>query len=142
MRARIPLLQKGGFLLEALIGILIFAFGTLGIVALQGRALKFTNDSQFRAEAVYLTNTLLGRMWADDRSVLAAQYAGPTGPQYLAFKALVTGSLPNADATVEVDPAGMPVQSSQSDVVHVIVSWQSPGEDPHRYETWATVGKN
>jgi type IV pilus assembly protein PilV len=42
--------QTGAFLLEALIGILIFSLGILGIVGLQARAIRFTNDAEYLAD--------------------------------------------------------------------------------------------
>ena len=43
--------QRGGFLLEALVGILIFTLGVLGLLALQGRAIGYSSDAQYRGEA-------------------------------------------------------------------------------------------
>ena len=64
--------QTGAYLLEALIGILIFALGVLGIVGLQAASLRTTTDSALRAEAVFAANQLLGQMWADDETSLLA----------------------------------------------------------------------
>ena len=41
--------QTGAYLLEALIGILIFGLGILGIVGLQAASLRTTSDSSLRA---------------------------------------------------------------------------------------------
>ena len=65
-----PRAQTGAYLLEALIAILIFSFGVLGIVGLQAQALRFTNDSQYRAEAVYLANSLISQMWVDSYNTM------------------------------------------------------------------------
>jgi type IV pilus assembly protein PilV len=64
--------QTGAYLLEALIGILIFALGVLGIVGLQAASLRTTWDSAMRAEAVFAANQLLGQMLADDEANLVA----------------------------------------------------------------------
>ncbi len=58
--------QRGGFLLEALISVLIVALGVLGLIALQARAIQNVDDAQYRAEAAYLANALLGQMWIHD----------------------------------------------------------------------------
>ncbi len=71
--------QNGSFLLEALIGILIFSFGILGIVGLQAQSLRNTGDSEYRAEATYLANSLISKMWADDQSTLQAKYDSTVG---------------------------------------------------------------
>src|SRR5437016_3570797 len=58
--------QTGAYLLEALIGILVFSFGILGIVGLQAQAIRVTNDAEMRAEAIYLANSLISQMWTDN----------------------------------------------------------------------------
>src|SRR5436190_24304943 len=78
--------QQGAFLLEALIGILIFSLGILGIVGLQAQAIRFTNDSEYRAEAIYLANSLISQMWGDKRDTLKANYESPGGAKYALFK--------------------------------------------------------
>ena len=69
--------QRGAYLLEALIGILIFSFGILGIVGLQAQAIRFTNDSEYRAEAVYLANSLISQMWTENPAQLQTKYQQP-----------------------------------------------------------------
>src|SRR5712671_3357720 len=86
--------QSGAFLLEALIGILNFSLGVLGIVGLQARAIRFTNDAEFRAEAMYLANSLISQMWTDDRALLKTKYDSTVGGLgYTAFKAKVHTAL-------------------------------------------------
>lgn len=63
--------QQGVSLLEALISILIFAVGILAIVALQATSIRTGNEAKYRADASYLANQLIGRMWTD-RANLAA----------------------------------------------------------------------
>lgn len=61
--------QRGVFLLEALIAILIFAFGILGIVAMGASAINAQSDAQYRSEAASYASELIGQMWAAaDRS--------------------------------------------------------------------------
>jgi type IV pilus assembly protein PilV len=144
--------QTGSFILEALIAILIFSFGVLGIVGLQARSLKFTNDSQYRAEAVYHANSLLARMWTGNATPaqLALDYdqAG-AGPGYVTFRdtlaAPITG-LPGAAVNpplVKVNDAADPAPpSNKSSTVHVIIFWQQPGQDLHQYEMYGVVGTN
>jgi type IV pilus assembly protein PilV len=141
--------QQGAFLLEALIGILIFSLGILGIVGLQAQAIRFTNDSEYRAEAVYLANSLISEMWSDKRDTLKANYEGPGGPKYLLFKADVLSRLPSVpvvDPVVKVDviDGTLPLRvTTTSSVVQVQIFWQLPGETtPHNYTTTAVVGQN
>lgn len=162
--------QAGSFLLEALIGILIFSFGILGIVGLQAQSLRHTGESEYRAEAVYLANSLVSQMWADNPPVpiAAATYlhdkydstAGGAG--YVAFKNTVGGAsgvagLPGVipassvnlpvvlvDSATDCKGNNAPVApSTQSHVVIVCVYWQVPGDtDIHNYTMTGVVGAN
>ena len=144
--------QAGGFLLEALIGVLIFSFGILGIVGLQAQALRHTGESEYRAEAIYLANSLISKMWTDDPSVLKAKYDSTVGGAgYVAF-ANSAASLPGvvvATSTnlpvVLVDPAAPIPQSPsvQGHVVLVSVFWRIAGDPAvHNYTTTGVVGSN
>ena len=136
--------QKGAYLLEALIGILIFALGVLGIVGLQAASLRTTTDSAMRAEAVFAANQLLGQMWADDESQLIARYASAFGGQpYKDFAA----QLKNAQGgTYVADPAvifdAVPAPSKTSHYVVINIQWKSTGGDIHNYTTAGVVGQN
>jgi type IV pilus assembly protein PilV len=57
--------QAGVFLLEALIAILIFAFGILGIVALGATAINAQSDAEYRTEASNLASEILGNIAAN-----------------------------------------------------------------------------
>jgi type IV pilus assembly protein PilV len=146
----IPRTQQGAFLLEALIGILIFSLGILGIVGLQAQAIRFTNDSEYRAEAVYLANSLISQMWADKRATLKANYESPAGPKYDLFKADVhtrmSGAIFPIEPVVKVDAIDgtLPLAvSNTSSVVQVQITWQLPGEPTsHNYTTTGVIGQN
>lgn len=51
--------QTGVMLIEALIGILIFAIGVLAVVGMQSQALRGAQDARFRTEAGQWANDLL-----------------------------------------------------------------------------------
>ena len=143
-RPSAPAQQRGGFLLEALVGILIFSFGILGLVGLQANAIRHVNDAQYRGEAVYLASTIVGRMWTDNLAQLEANYDTDLGgPGYLALKELVK-TLPGATiAGNEPDIQIVPGPSANSAVATVTIFWQLPGEaQPHNYSTTAVVGSN
>ena len=147
--------QSGAFLLEALIAILIFSFGILGIVGLQAKAIRFTNDSEYRAEATYLANSLISQMWSDDFKQLKSNYDSVVaGPRYVAFKAKVTSAMNGAAIKaplVEVDTPDLPPKTSKcGSVVQVVIYWRLPGEEVensdvnfwHNYTTTGVVGQN
>ena len=138
--------QAGGFLLEALIGILIFAFGVLGIVGLQAHSLRVTNESQYRAEAAYLASVVMSEMWTDDYQTLQTNYDSVlgTGAGYIKFKNDVKAKLGNAwvaDPELIFDAAKAP--SLQSSYVNIKVEFMMPGEvTPHQYVTSGVIGQN
>ena len=151
--------QSGAYLLEALIGILIFALGTLGIVGLQAASLKTTADSSLRAEAVFAANQLLGQMWTDDQAALATNYdSSVKGQPYKDFAAQLKTAQGGAwaqDPTVTINGGTCNIASAPtitSSVVAIQIFWQSESAtDPcpavttlrcHSYTTCGIVGQN
>ena len=138
--------QSGAFLLEALVGVLIFAFGILGLVGLQAQAIRNTNDLQYRGEAIQIANAAMGRMCTMDRTQLKTSYEGDKGTGGEGYTTLAEAAerLPgnNLDAnkptvTVEAGP------TATSSLVTVTVRWQLPGEStPHQYVGSVMVGQN
>jgi type IV pilus assembly protein PilV len=54
--------QSGMFLLEALIAILIFSLGILGMVAMGGTAIAAQSDAQYRTEAANFANEIASKI--------------------------------------------------------------------------------
>lgn len=135
--------QSGFMLLEALIAILIFSLGVLGVVGLQAAAVVASRDAKFRADAGLLANELIGQMWSADRSGAAlltnfqgdGEQAGATnvlvdGPLYAAWQQRVVDTLPGVLANpprVSVTP-GVVGPPQTSSVVDVTVRWMAPNE--------------
>ena len=149
------LAQRGSFLLEALIAVLIVALGILGLIGLQARAIQNVDDAQYRAEAAFLANSLLGQMWTYDLKTagkLQADFQTGGGAPYTEFKAWVGQRLPGASIAanapqVTIDGAANPAPlTATSHNVLIQVFWQAPGEPAgtprHKYEIDATVGAN
>lgn len=57
--------EQGMILLEALLGILLFSIGILGLIGLQSVSIKNTTEARYRSEAGYLASQIVGRMWTD-----------------------------------------------------------------------------
>jgi type IV pilus assembly protein PilV len=58
----LPSIEQGFFLLEALIAILIFSLGVLGMVALGTVAISAQNDAQYRTEAANFASDIASEM--------------------------------------------------------------------------------
>jgi type IV pilus assembly protein PilV len=61
----------GFVLVEALIGILLFAISVISLVAFQGTAVGIAHEAKTRADAAFYANQIIARMWTD-RTNLAA----------------------------------------------------------------------
>ena len=142
--------QSGVMLLEALIAILIFSLGVLGIVGTQASAVNASRAAKYRTDAGLLANELIGLMWSGDRrgNQLQDNFQGdgatdctpdPPVTAYCAWRLRVVAALPGAatNATtlplVTVTPgvAGPPQTSTR---VSIRVRWLPPNTTvPHQY---------
>lgn len=126
--------MRGIVLIEALIGILIFSVGVLGLVGLQASMTRAQTGTKVRSDAVLLANEIVGIMWAD-REANHANYTGTGCGSHAPCKAWldkVKRSLPNGDATVTFSPATFKQVSVQ-------VKWTIPNEGAHQYEMLGVV---
>jgi type IV pilus assembly protein PilV len=127
--------QAGGFLLEALIATLIFAFGALAIANLHARAARHVNDAQFRAEAIQLVEATLGQMRAADAATLYANFdsrAGGAGYRALLEKAKQLPGVDDSSNAPEVNVSDGPSMTSRR--VDITVFWRLPGDaSVHRH---------
>ncbi len=125
--------QSGVMLLEALIAILIFSVGILGIVGMQASTIKASRDGKFRSEAGLLANELIGQMWVGARDGTTLRDNFQTGGAiYLPWAARVAATLPGAGATanpplVTITPGDVGPPATPSTVT-VVVRWQAPNE--------------
>lgn len=144
LSVNVPARQSGVMLLEALIAILVFSLGILGLVSLQASTVQAGRDAQYRSQASALAGDLVGQMWASDRVGANLQtnfqgdgeQVGPTnvvsdGAAYTAWAGRVASQLPGTvdfPPVVQVTPGvvGPPATATQ---VSVTVRWRAPNED-------------
>ena len=55
--------QSGSFIIEAMISLLLFAVGLIGLMALSAQAVNQIGQSKVRNDASYLAGELIGEMW-------------------------------------------------------------------------------
>ncbi|MBM3346035.1 MAG: type IV pilus modification protein PilV [Betaproteobacteria bacterium] len=61
--------QRGVFLIEALLGILIFSLGILALIGMQAAAISAQSDARYRIEAANLAEKMQNNIWLNvDRS--------------------------------------------------------------------------
>lgn len=133
--------QRGIALIEAMVGIMIFAFGVLGLVGLQASMTKAQTASKLRADASNLANELVGRMWGDSSANLP-KYASGGCASYdncKSWLAKLEATLPQGSAQVTVQlvsAAGTPPIYETT----VQVNWNQAGEQGgHRHVVLARV---
>jgi len=132
--------QAGAMLLEALIALLLFAIGVIGLVAMQANATRLAAESKYRAEAATYADQIISQMWADDRSNanLTARYA-TGGDKYEAWKNRIQAAGSGLPGTTLAGNAPTVVIDANN-VVTVTIFWQGPNvEAPHRHVTVAQV---
>lgn len=112
--------QNGIVLLEAMVAILIFSVGILGVIGLQAAMIKNTAQANYRATANFIAQEMVGDMWADPANI-ANHYVR-----------VCNDLLPNGVCTAAAGarPAGQVV---------VTIVWQPPGDVLHNYVLLATV---
>ncbi|MDO6386583.1 hypothetical protein [Uliginosibacterium sp. 31-12] len=115
--------QHGAALLEALISILLFSLGVLGIVALQAKATQFSVDSEDRTRAALLANQIVSQMWAQQSTTLDAA----TLSSWKAQVSATSSGLPAGDGDVslciEVD---LKNDCEILGLATVTISWKAP----------------
>lgn len=113
--------EQGVVLIEVMIAVLIFSMGILAVAGLQAAMIKNTSDSKYRADASFIAQQSLGKMWAD--------------PTHLSVYAIgvedISDLLPNGTREVTLPIAGGEVK--------VEINWQAPGQDAHKYVTYARI---
>lgn len=138
----------GGFaLIEALIAILLFALGVLGLVGLQVSLTRATTSAKFRADAAYLAQDLIGQMWTDTTHLTSYNSCAAYAP-CKAWYDRVTAALPSAaidvyycadgDASATCQQGGIAFPGR----VAITIEWTVPGEGTHRFSTSSSVNPN
>jgi type IV pilus assembly protein PilV len=133
--------QGGMAILEALVAMLVFAFGILGVVGLQGSMTREQTASKFRTDAGYLASELVGTMWSDLSNLSSydsGSCAGYTRCDDWANK--VAKALPGGTATVTVT-ATTTSYSTDNDV-SIVITWTMPSGDIHQFEMATTIVAN
>lgn len=122
--------QRGIALIEALVGILIFTFGVLGLIGLQGSMTRAQTSSKLRGDATNLASEIIGQMWSDTSNVASYGNCASYAP-CKAWQDKVAAILPGGTATTVVTAAN---------AVEITLTWKLPGAiDTQSYYTSTTV---
>jgi type IV pilus assembly protein PilV len=132
---RKPPAAQGVMLIEALVAVLIFAFGVLGLVGLQATMTKAQSTAKYRADAAFLAQQVIGTMWSDAPNL--ASYATANCAGYARcgeWAAKVASTLPGGTTAVTFGPADCPAPA-----VKVAISWTQASEGQHTFNTCSTI---
>lgn len=133
-RIRASQAVRGFVLIEALVALLIFSFGVLGIVGLQASMTKAQTQSKFRADAALLAQQAIGAMWSDKTNL--ANYATTSCTGYTRcneWAARVGRALPSGTAAIDL---------SASPRVVITIQWTPPNEEQHTFTTTSAIAVN
>lgn len=147
MTSRKSRYQSGIVLLEAMIAIMIFSFGILGLLGVQANAVKIVLAAKNRADASNLVDQIVGQMWADRPNLanyahMAVPGASPCTPggaasanaNVINWVSLVSATMPGATAMTQQ------ITVAAGNVVTVTVCWQLPQETtPHNFSETAQI---
>lgn len=117
--------QAGAFLIEAMIGILIFFIGVLSMIALQANSIAIQNDSQYRIEAANLADQMLGQI---NLNVTRDANGNVNAADLLGFSHRATGGtstckLLATDAAADADCCNFSGTSSANALVTGLTGW-------------------
>lgn len=148
--------QRGVMLLEALIGILLISVGVLGIVGLQASSIAAVTEAKYRADAAFLANQMISRLWSANPNDLD-EYENMAGGDACAFTGSVSThadvvswlGAAGEDGTVYGTLPGVSASTQQIKVnaadntVLITLCWRLPGAAAfHKYTTGTQIGVN
>lgn len=147
-----PKRQSGNSLLEALVAILIFSLGLIGLLGLQSASIKNSIDAKYRSDASYFANQIIAQMWVDRTNIDSYAYnetgtvcgtavGGSSGnANVTSWLAQVANALPGTASTKAQIQVSTPVASTKQ--VKVTVCWQGPNDTgAHNFATTAHINQ-
>lgn len=97
--------QRGMMLLEALMAILIFSLGVLGVVGINALAVSSASDAQYRTEANRYATQMINQIWVSvERSATATVPGSVVTSSLAAFDHNADGAACSGTATASVNP--------------------------------------
>jgi type IV pilus assembly protein PilV len=123
--------RRGFALIEALIALLIFSLGALGLLGLQVSMMRATSGAKYRADAAYLANDLVGTMWVDAANLAAYGNNCASHAPCHTWNDKVAATLPGGTADLSVD--------ATTGRVGITINWTVPTEGAHAFSTTTAI---
>lgn len=119
--------HRGGFLLEALVALVVFSLASIALLGLVAGALRQSGSAQWRAEAVGIASAAVSLMWTEEPAALVSSYDSTArGPGYRELVAAAM-RLPGVAAGTN-EPRVSIVDLPDGRRVSVTVFWQLPSD--------------
>ena len=118
--------QSGVVILEALIAIFIFSIGILGLVGALSSSVTNASEAQYRTEAAFFAETLIGELRVADPATRATNYSSPSGSAFDTWKTRVTSgysALPSAGNTANLPTVVFSGTGNRN--VLITIKWQA-----------------
>jgi type IV pilus assembly protein PilV len=126
--------QRGVFLIEALLGILIFSLGILALIGMQAAAISAQTDARYRIEASNLVERLQDTIWLNvDRTSTStiqtslSAFQHNTGGSNCAFTGTASSNAVVTAWATSVNAAGTGLPGSTSAMQQILVDTTAGG---------------
>ncbi|NCQ51466.1 hypothetical protein GW796_06145 [archaeon] len=127
--------NKGFFILEALVSIVIFMIGILGVLKIQEDTIRSTSDSQYRISASYMASNVLSQIMIDKANI--TNYVDGSSTEYISWLADLQSNLPGVASN---PPTIVTSVVGSGTLVQVSIFWQKPGDAVvSKYQTETTI---
>lgn len=143
--------NSGIALIEALVSILIFSVGALGLLGLQAAATKNATDATYRSEASYMTNQIISQMWVDRSNLdlyahlatgTACTFSGSVSPNAKVTTWLASGVGMLPGFTSEKAQIAVSTPTADTRQIKVTVCWRAPQDaGPHNFTATAVINQ-
>lgn len=110
--------ERGFSLIEVLVSMLIFAFGVLGMVAMQARATQVSYDGEDRMRAALMANEIIAAMWEAGSVTAVTSNSAIVSNWTNRVKTPTVSGLPNGTGAISAPDA--------NGVVTITITWQPP----------------
>ena len=132
--------QRGAFLIEALMALLVVSIASAGLFALMANLLRTSSESLLRAEASELAAAALARMATESPATLADRYDASSGAPGFVALATAARRLPGVTAVANLPSVTVaPGPSAGTQSVSVTLRWQAPNDSTVHRASMATV---
>jgi len=121
--------QRGVALIEALISILIFSFGVLGLMGLEARAITFSVDAEDRNRAAVFASEIASTLWLSG-SISAGATTANINAWNTSVKAANSPQTGLPNGTVAVTPV-----AGTTNAADIVITWQSPAHSADASDT-------